>query len=575
MKGVSIMHAIPRTITLTLLLLATTIWGAAPAQAAKKTRSTTSDSTTTDSATTEVVSVNTVDLVVQAKKGYANSVKERILAVGGALKKDLPVINGAAYRVPADRVEEITNDAGVAFVSIDSKIRGTIFNATQAVGAYIAEQYGYTGKGIGVAVIDSGIDRHPDIRFKIGTDTDIIGSGTADDQYGHGTHVAGIIAGEYSGQDRHLLDSNVRYRGIAPGAKILSYKVLNAEGWGHESDVIDAIDQAIRMKDIYNIRVMNLSLGRPFYESYQVDPLCRAAQKAWDAGIVVVVAAGNLGRENSAGNEGYGTITAPANTPSVISVGAMKTMDTPSPADDEIASYSSKGPTLIDHVVKPDLVAPGNRMVSLQAPDTALDQQYPQNVVELLARGDQYFKLSGTSMAAPMVSGAVALLLEKEPNLTPHQVKARLMKTASKNFPTISTVADPVTGEQFVSQYDIFTVGAGYLDVAAMLMSSDTPTSGTAESPTVTYDEATGEVFLVSGDTAIWGRDELFGETAIWGRALIEGTTAIWGRNVVWGDTAIWGRNGVDGSTAIWGRSDLEGSTAIWGRLLKTLVAGE
>ena len=315
------MHAIPRTITLTLLLLATTIWGAAPAQAAKKTRSTTSDSTTTDSATTEVVSVNTVDLVVQAKKGYANSVKERILAVGGALKKDLPVINGAAYRVPADRVEEITNDAGVAFVSIDSKIRGTIFNATQAVGAYIAEQYGYTGKGIGVAVIDSGIDRHPDIRFKIGTDTDIIGSGTADDQYGHGTHVAGIIAGEYSGQDRHLLDSNVRYRGIAPGAKILSYKVLNAEGWGHESDVIDAIDQAIRMKDIYNIRVMNLSLGRPFYESYQVDPLCRAAQKAWDAGIVVVVAAGNLGRENSAGNEGYGTITAPANTPSVISVG--------------------------------------------------------------------------------------------------------------------------------------------------------------------------------------------------------------------------------------------------------------
>jgi serine protease AprX len=130
--------------------------------------------------------------------------------------------------------------------------------------------------------------------------------------------------------------------------------------------VIKAINQAISVKDIYNIRVMNLSLGRPVMESYTQDPLCQAVEAAWQAGIVVVVAAGNDGRDNSAGTDGYGTISAPGNDPYVITVGAMNTKNTPDRGDDVITSYSSKGPTAIDHIAKPDLVAPGNRVISLQ-----------------------------------------------------------------------------------------------------------------------------------------------------------------------------------------------------------------
>ena len=139
--------------------------------------------------------------------------------------------------------------------------------------------------------------------------------------------------------------------------------------------VIAAINTAINLKTRYNIRVINLSLGRPVYESYNLDPLCKAVEAAWKAGIVVVVAAGNDGRNNSAGTNGYGTIMAPGNDPYVITVGAMKTMGTYSRSDDLIASYSSKGPTLIDHIVKPDLVAPGNRVVSLHASTATLPSQ--------------------------------------------------------------------------------------------------------------------------------------------------------------------------------------------------------
>ena len=135
-----------------------------------------------------------------------------------------------------------------------------------------------------------------------------------------------------------------RSSGIAPGANLLNFRVLDANGNGSDSSVIAAIEQAIALKNKYNIRVINLSLGRPVFESYTQDPLCQAVEAAWKAGIVVVVAAGNDGRDNSFGNEGYGTIMAPGNDPYVITVGAMRSMGTPSRTDDLVASYSSKGP---------------------------------------------------------------------------------------------------------------------------------------------------------------------------------------------------------------------------------------
>src|ERR1019366_8428902 len=168
----------------------------------------------------------------------------------------------------------------------------------------------------------------------------------------------------------------------------------------------------------------------------------QAVETAWKAGIVVVVAAGNGGRDNTLGNQGYGTILSPGNDPYVITVGAMKAMDTLSRGDDLIASYSAKGPTAIDHIAKPDLVAPGNQVVStIGSGAHTLSTLYPQNAV---AGG--YFRLSGTSMAAPVVSGAAAILLEQNSKLTPDQVKARLMQTATKNFPSTSFATDSVSG---------------------------------------------------------------------------------------------------------------------------------
>src|SRR5439155_242214 len=183
------------------------------------------------------------------------------------------------------------------------------------------------------------------------------------DYYGHGTHVAGILAG--NGAMSTCSRCTRPFIGIAPNANIINLRVLDAKGNGTDSSVISAINAAIRLAKTYNIKVINLSLGRPVYESYSLDPLCQAVESAWKSGIVVVVAAGNEGRDDSQGTNGYGTILAPANDPYVISVGAMKDMRTISRSDDLIASYSSKGPTLLDHIVKPDIVAPGNRVISL------------------------------------------------------------------------------------------------------------------------------------------------------------------------------------------------------------------
>src|SRR5205823_3546528 len=162
-------------------------------------------------------------------------------------------------------------------------------------------------------------------------------------------------------------------------------KVLDKNGVSDDISVINAIDRAIQLKHAYNIQVINLSLGRPIFESYKTDPLCQEVEKAWLAGITVVVAAGNGGRDNSAGTVGYATIAAPANDPLVITVGAMNTLSTPDRSDDVMTTYSSKGPTLADHIVKPDLVAPGNRIFSILDSGSTLVTQGPGNVVPLSA----------------------------------------------------------------------------------------------------------------------------------------------------------------------------------------------
>ena len=215
-------------------------------------------------------------------------------------------------------------------------------------------------------------------------------------------------------------------------------------------------------------------------------------ESAWKAGIVVVVAAGNYGRLNVNGSNGFGTVTAPGNDPYVLTVGAMKSNGSASPAAETLASYSSKGPTTYDHVVKPDLVAPGNDIVSLAAPGSTLETNYPAEFVTGSDGNNDYFTLSGTSMATPMVSGAVALLLQQNSALTPDQVKARLMKTAYKVFPTSTVAWVPHLLMNFTSTYDLFSVGSGLVNLQNAISNTDLapPTVGAALCPTAVYNPA-------------------------------------------------------------------------------------
>lgn len=342
-----------------------------------------------------------VNVIVQFNQPPTTSQHQKIVNHGGSLQTELPVASAALYSVPANQLNAIAAEPEVVYVSPDRSVQRMLDVTAPTVNAEIAWQYGWNGKGIGVTIIDSGIADSPDLHDPATGKTRVVynqafGVTGTGDVYGHGSHVSGILGGNGS-------SSTGKYMGIAPAVNFINLRVLDNNGYGVDSSVISAIQTAIQLKDTYNIRVINLSLGRRVWETYTQDPLCQAVESAWQAGIVVVAAAGNNGRDSSAGTNGYATITAPGNDPYVITVGAMKTMGTATRSDDLIASYSSKGPTVIDHIVKPDLVAPGNRMVSnIGKGGHTLSHDYPQNVVT-----GTYFRLSGTSMATPVVSGAV------------------------------------------------------------------------------------------------------------------------------------------------------------------------
>jgi serine protease AprX len=272
--------------------------------------------------------------------------------------------------VPAKALSALANDPDVVYISPDRPVQGALNLAASAVNADLAHTWGWNGTGVGIAIIDSGVNPVWDLTQAGNSKTPRIiysqnfdpAANTTSDLYGHGTHVAGIIAS--NGGSSTCGNCDVTFQGIAPNANIINLRVLDQNGSATDSTVIAAVQTAITLQNAYNIRVINLSLGRGIFETYTLDPLCQAVEQAWKSGIVVVVGAGNYGRDNSYNNYGYGTITAPGNDPYVITVGAMKTMGTPSRSDDLIATYSSKGPTLLDHVVKPDIVAPGPRQWS-------------------------------------------------------------------------------------------------------------------------------------------------------------------------------------------------------------------
>ena len=387
------------------------------------------------------------------------------------------------------------------------------------------------------------------------------------DAFGHGTHVAGLIAG--NGTDSTGKKYFRTFSGVAPNANLVNLRVLDENGEGSDSSVIAAIETAIALKDVYNIKVINLSVGRPIYETYQLDPLCQAVELAWKSGIAVVVAAGNDGRDLTMNKEGYGTIEAPGNDPYAITVGAVKTMATATVRDDQMASYSSKGPSYIDHIAKPDLVAPGNLVTSLRFPNDPLalsvDPLYQTLDKFYITNGDSnlspnYFPLSGTSMAAGVTSGSVALLMQARPRLTPDQAKAFLMRDADRKYlPQTSVAVEPTTGISYTAHNDLFTIGAGELDIAASVADAlfRSVPAGSAMSPVAAYDPTTNSVFLLKDPSSLW---------------VTGNGTPLWGTNDVYGQAAF-GNQPASGS-AVWGWTPLYGASNVTGQPVVAGVAG-
>jgi serine protease AprX len=372
------------------------------------------------------------------------SVSHLIDAVNGVAGRFFPWMDGQVALVPNDALEWLASQPEVASISLDRAVRGTLQRTAAGIGArWVTDRLGLDGAGVGVATIDSGISSsHADLDGRVVHFVDFVnGQPQPYDDYGHGTHVAGIIAG--SGHD-----SNGVHRGVAPGAHLVVLKALDVRGNGFTSNVIAAIDYAVANRDTFNIRVINLSVAAGVYESYTRDPLTLAAKRAVDAGIIVVAAAGNNGR-GAAGDPVYGGIASPGNAPWVLTIGASSEMGTTAREDDVVAGFSSRGPSAIDRSAKPDLVAPGVGIESTTEPSSALFAANPGSRLwgTIGTESEPYLRLTGTSMAAPVVTGAIALMLQANPALTPNAVKAILQYTAESR-----------------DGYDAYTQGAGFLN---------------------------------------------------------------------------------------------------------------
>ncbi len=561
------------------------------------------------SADTSIASTSgDVNVIIQYKVAPSSLDESKIATMSGKIKHRMGGIRALHASVPQASLDQLASNPNVQYVSLDRPISARQASTTSAeyttepINAPLVWAVGIDGTGVGVAVIDSGINPLPDLAVKghpaasrIVYSQSFVPSeiGQTADLFGHGTHVAGLIAGNGAASTGKQFYR--AFSGVAPNANLINLRVLDENGQGSDSAVISAIETAIALKNVYNIKVINLSVGRPVFETYKLDPLCQAVEMAWKSGIAVVVAAGNDGRDLSLNKEGYGTIEAPGNDPYAITVGAVKTMATASLRDDAMASYSSKGPSYIDHIAKPDLVAPGNLVSSLRFANDPLALSVDPNYSILdsfyIINGDakrspNYFPLSGTSMSSGVVSGSVALLMQARTSLTPDQAKAFLMRDADRQYlPKTSVATEPTTGATYTAHNDIFTIGAGYLDIAASvsdaLWRGSSVPAGSALSPVAAYDQPSNSVYLlkdptslwVSGSgTPLWGTSDVYGDQAFTTQK--PSSSAVWGWTPLYGATNVTGQPvvaGVAGAGALWSTTSLQNNndnsafTALWG----------
>jgi serine protease AprX len=399
-------------------------------------------------------SASPMDTVVVTATGLLSPVAA-VLGVGGTILNQFHLISGVEALVPTALEPALGALPGItvtpdAAVSVQSAPESTgphtpsdVF--LQETGATQLASRGDSGQGATVAVVDTGIDSLPDFSGRLAGGVDLTGGNNPfQDSYGHGTFVAGLIAGNGT-------SSNGQYSGEAPGARLVSVKVAGADGTTHLSTLILGLQWAVDHRNAYGINVLNLSLGYQSSQSTVTNPLDLAVQAVWNSGITVVTSAGNAGPFN-------GTILAPGDDPLVITVGALDDMATPSTADDEMNDFSSVGPTTRDGGAKPDLVTSGRSVVSLAAPGSTIDNEYPSGRV-----GPANFAGSGTSFSAAITSGAAALVLADNPGLTPDEVKARLLGTTNPG-----PVGNPfVDGHGALDAYAAATAGPMNLNQSA------------------------------------------------------------------------------------------------------------
>jgi serine protease AprX len=520
--------------------------------------------------------------------------------LGGRVLRQLPGINGLAVEIPNSALALLAANPLVERLSHDRVVAAAMDRTAATVGARaVREQLNVDGSGIGVAVIDSGITPwHDDLGDGSGGQrvvrfVDFV-NGRPDpyDDYGHGTHVAGIVAG-------NGFHSDGARTGVAPGAHLIVLKVLNAAGEGRISDVIAALDYVVVNKDALQIRVVNLSVAGGVHESYHSDPLTLAAKRAVAAGLVVVAAAGNNGR-GPTGRARYGGVTSPGNAPWVLTVGASSHMGTADRVDDTMAAFSSRGPGAVDYGAKPDVVAPGVGIESLIDPASALYAASASLLSGTTAASYfPYMSLSGSSMSAPVASGTIALMLQANPALTPNAVKAILQYTA-----------ESYAGHDFLTQGAGFINAKGSVELAAYLAApAASPYPATAGwsrhliwgnylarggrlsadanawSTAVTW----GAGVTASGDRIRWGLmcttagcEETFGQPwqsvcadllcTVLSGDLLQPPNVVWGAlcggldcPLPWSASSVTATSDPEADTVVWGTNDSEGDTVVWG----------